>query len=355
MQPASPCHDRQLWLGVVWKALFSSMNVRKPKKIRENTSAISSLCKLNRLMPGGAFWRALLWLTAAVIFIPGLPGKADVVVFDNVSDFENGVFGAGATSTGSTPNTFMGDGYMLLPGTTNITGFDIFPVNLTSTTYSGLELTIYVWGNVNTGTVNSGSPAFANLLASYTFTASGPFDPGFYYPFEGSPAGSSPGIILPAPLVIPGTNVGLSFNYQGTVDDVNYASANNLTSLISYGTLPSVGGQFFNGYYRNVNSETSGNFISPLRSLGATDQSLERAGFWQRLGPGAGGQRANSFTFGKQLCQHHVDRQRRGWRYAHLQRGDTADQRGFVRHGPKRHLHSECQFYGDRYLYLQSE
>src|SRR5579863_7586213 len=98
MQPALPRDYRRQWLGVVWKALFSSMNVRKPKKIRENTSAISNLCKLDRLMPGGAFWRVLLWLTAAVIFISVLPGKADVVVFDNVSDFENGVFGAGATS-----------------------------------------------------------------------------------------------------------------------------------------------------------------------------------------------------------------------------------------------------------------
>src|SRR2546430_75532 len=45
-------------------------------------------------------------------------GKAAVVVFDNMSNYENGVSGAAIASTSSTPNYFMGDGYQLTPGTT---------------------------------------------------------------------------------------------------------------------------------------------------------------------------------------------------------------------------------------------
>src|SRR5258706_8109939 len=108
-------------------------------------------------------------LTAAAV------SKA-AVVFDNISNYENSVAGATIAYTGSNPNTFMGDGYSLSPGTTAITGFDIFPVNGSLSNYTGLKITIYVWQNVNTGTVNAGNPAFSSLLATYTLTTSGAFD-----------------------------------------------------------------------------------------------------------------------------------------------------------------------------------
>jgi hypothetical protein len=199
--------------------------------------------------------------------------KAEVV-FDNMSNYEGGDASAHITTTGSTPNTFMGDGYILKAGTINITGFDIFPANLSGTTFTGLKITIYVWGSVNTGTVNAGTPAFGNLLASYTTTVSGNFVSGSYYPFESFPVGSAPGIQLGTPLAISGTNIGISISYQGTTDGVNYGTVNSLTSLISYGTAPSVGSQQFNGYFRNANSEVNGNFTSSLRTLGLTFQSL---------------------------------------------------------------------------------
>ncbi len=198
---------------------------------------------------------------------------ASNLVFDNISSFQNAVPGAVGTSTTSTPNTFMGDGYTLSAGTTAITGFDVFPVNLSGTTFTGLRLNVFVWGGVNTGTVSAFAPAFSSLLGSYSFTATGSFASGFFYSFQGTPAGSGPGLMLPTPLSIPSTTVGLTFNYQGTTDGITFSDVNSLTSLITAGVPPTVGSQVFNGYYRNANSETNGNFTSSLRSLGLTNQS----------------------------------------------------------------------------------
>jgi hypothetical protein len=213
----------------------------------------------------------------AVLILLSFAGlaSAQVVVFDNMSNYEGGNTNANVTATASVPNTFMGDAYNL-GGATSITGFDIFPVNLSGSNYTGLRMTIYVWGTVNTsGTVNSTTPAFGNLLNTYTFTSSGTYNSGFFFPFEGSPVGSAPGITLSSPLTIPNPTVGITFNFQGTYDGVNYFSTNSLTSVISYGLTPTVGSQIFNGYYRNASSENNGNFISSLRQLGGlNNQSL---------------------------------------------------------------------------------
>src|SRR5947208_10036713 len=113
----------------------------------------------------------------------------------------------------------MGGAYNLLSGTTSITGFDVYPVNVSGVNYVGLKLNIFVWGSVNTsGTVNSTTPAFGNLLANYTLTSSGTFNSGFYFPFEGIPNGVTPGITLTTPLAISSSLIGLTFNYQGSTD-----------------------------------------------------------------------------------------------------------------------------------------
>jgi hypothetical protein len=196
------------------------------------------------------------------------------LVFDNMSIFESGSASAGVTATSSTPNTWMGDAYNLAGGATAITGFDIYPVNLSGTAFNALKITIDVWGSVNLGTVNATTPAFGNLLGSYVFTSSGTFNSGFYYNFEGSPNGVNPGVTI-SPLSIPSTQIGLSFNYMGSTDGgVTFFSTNSLTSLISYSNAVSVGSEVFNGYYRNANSEANGNFTSSLRSLGLQGQSL---------------------------------------------------------------------------------
>jgi hypothetical protein len=123
------------------------------------------------------------------------------------------------------------------------------------------------------GAVSAATPAFGNLLASYTLTSAGSFNTGFYFPFESGSPGVTPGISLATPLSVPGT-IGLTFNFQGTTDGVNYVNANNLTSVIATGNPATVGSEVFNGYYRNANSEVNGNFTSALRSLGLNNQSL---------------------------------------------------------------------------------
>ena len=82
----------------------------------------------NLRLLAGKFIRLVGCLLFTCLSLLPAPGRAAVVVFDNASNYENSVAGAVFASTGSTPNTFMGDGYLLTPGTTNITGFDIFPV-----------------------------------------------------------------------------------------------------------------------------------------------------------------------------------------------------------------------------------
>ena len=218
-------------------------------------------------------YRFFILGASSAVLLSSTVAKADVL-FDNMSKFENGDPNANVAVTSSTPNTFMGNAYTLIPGASTITGFDLFPANLTGTTFTGLKLTVYVWGSVNMGTVNGANPAFGDPLATYTQMSSGTFSSGFYYSFEGSPVGSAPGFVLSTPLSIPGNTIGLSFNFQGTTDGSTYNSVNSLTSLITYGVTPSIGNQIFNGYYRNANSEANGNFTSSLRSLGQQNQSL---------------------------------------------------------------------------------
>jgi len=211
---------------------------------------------------------------ACIVLATSLGARADLV-FDNMTTYESGNTNAHIAATGSTPNTFMGGAYTLASGKTAITGFDVFPANLSGSNYTGLRMNIFVWGSVNTsGTVNGTTPAFGNLLASYTFTSSGSFNTGFFFPFEGSPVGSGPGVTLGTPLAISSTTIGITFNFQGTYDGVNYFSTNSLTSIIGYGVPPTVGSQVFNGYYRNAAGESDGNFTSSLRSLGFQNQSL---------------------------------------------------------------------------------
>jgi hypothetical protein len=197
------------------------------------------------------------------------------LLFDNVSAYEAGTLGAAVTDTTSTPNTFMGDGYVLATGASDITGVDLYPVNLTSSNYRGLLLAVYIWGEVNTGTVSASSPAFGDLLGTYSLQSAGTYLKGKYYPFEGSPPGSSPGVTFSSPVQLDGVStIGITFEYEGTTNGTNYNTANNLTSLISYGAPATVGSNVFNGYYRNANSETNGNFTSTLRTLNNSDQSV---------------------------------------------------------------------------------
>ncbi len=218
--------------------------------------------------------RSFVFAGACALTLVSTASQA-VVVFDNVSAVQAATPGATITSTGSTPNTFIGDAYTLTAGTTQITGFDVFSGNLSGVTYTALKLNVYVWGGVNLGAASVATPAFSTLLGSYTFnSAAGSYASGFYYSFQNAVPGSAPALLLAAPIAVPGTAVGITINVQGTTDGLTYASANSLTSMITTGVPATVGSNVFNGYYRNAASETNGNFTSTLRSLGLTNQSM---------------------------------------------------------------------------------
>ncbi len=177
--------------------------------------------------------RTVLNIAASVLilFTAATSHAGDIVVFDNLSNSRS------FTSTSSVPNTFMGNGYKLSAGTTNISGFELNPVNLSGTSFTSLQTTIFVWGTVNTtGTVDAATPAFNNLLGTYVLTQSGAYTSGYYFPTT---------ISLSTPLSITSPTIGLSFNYQGSTDGVHYSSVDKLTSLISYGTAPTAGSQLF--------------------------------------------------------------------------------------------------------------
>jgi hypothetical protein len=216
-------------------------------------------------------------LLAGMAAISGI-ANADTLLFDNMSLYEAGTPNVSVSATSSTPNTFMGGAYNLASGASSITGFDLYPVNLSGTGFNALRITIYVWDTVNMGTVNATTPAFSGLLASYTVTSTGSFNSGFFFPFEGSPNGVTPGLTLASALPISDNQIGLTFNYQGSTDGgATYNSVNSMTSLISVGTIEptSVGSRVFDGYYRNANGEIDGNFTSSLRALsGASNQTL---------------------------------------------------------------------------------
>lgn len=217
------------------------------------------------------------FLYAGVLAL-GLSAAAShaAVVFDNMTAVQSGAAGAVLTAVSNAPNSFMGSAYVLAAGTTAITGFDLFPANATAaTTFTNLKLNIYVWDTVNLGTVNAATPAFGNLLGSYSFTsAAASFVNNQYYAFEAD-GESTPGLALASALMLTDTTIGLSVNVQGSTDGgLTYASFNGLSSPLSYGVEPTVGTEVFNGYYRNSNSETNGNFTTPTRSLGQPYQSL---------------------------------------------------------------------------------
>jgi hypothetical protein len=200
-----------------------------------------------------------------------------VVVFDNISAFEAAAPGAGGTGTSSSPNTFMGDAYTLAAGTTQITGIDLLPFYAGTSTviYNGLKVNFYIWGTVNTGTVSAATPAFSNLLGSYSVTYTGSFQSGFYYSLESASPGVTPGISLTTPLTVTGPSVGITVNTQGSTDGgLTFATVQNLTSVITYGVPATVGANVFNGYYRNSAGETNGNFTTAVKSLGLTNQSV---------------------------------------------------------------------------------
>jgi len=94
---------------------------------------------------------------------------AQTLIFDNMTDAENGANGAVGVYAGGSGTDVVGGIYTLPTGTTALTGFDFTVVNGTSAEVDNLQVNLYVWGGVNTTTaVTSSTPAFSDLLGEYT-------------------------------------------------------------------------------------------------------------------------------------------------------------------------------------------
>lgn len=209
---------------------------------------------------------------AAILSIGTRAAHAQSLLFDNLSNYENGVSGAKNTWT---PTKGAGDPFTLLLGATTITGFDLYALNDATSSYSAYRINIYVWGSVNTsGTVNASTPAYSNLLGNYTFTYNSSFGGLADKYFQSATPGVTPGITLSTPLAIPGNTVGFEVNYQGSTDGMTFSSSTLLTSYVTYGTAPTVGSQVFNGYYNSGRTEPDGNFTSAPVTFGYSNLGL---------------------------------------------------------------------------------
>ena len=159
--------------------------------------------------------------------------------------------GASAAYTVGNADTFEGDGYTLAAGTTDLSGFDFYPINGTAaTTFTNIQVNLYVWGTVNTTTTPSATtPAFSNLISHITGVAtfaSPGLQPGYIGLLGGTTPSTTGDFTLSTPLSIPSSTVGITINYQGSTDNgATYSSVQTLTSYIPYGVPPTVGASLF--------------------------------------------------------------------------------------------------------------
>jgi hypothetical protein len=191
------------------------------------------------------------------------------VDYDNLITIENDTTKTGGFGVTPANDTFIGGAFTLSPKATDITGFDLVGDNMTSTNFTDVEVFVYVWGTVNTGTVDTSHPAFSNLLNEYGYDL-GPAAANSVIDLQYLP-GAIPDLPVSPALQLSGsTTIGLTVNYMGSTDNVNYASVTGLTSYLSESLPPSPGSNPLPGFYRNNATETDGNFVSALRNVGNT-------------------------------------------------------------------------------------
>jgi MYXO-CTERM domain-containing protein len=209
------------------------------------------------------------FVSASVVALSAASLAQADIVFNNVIAPPGGT-SPGYNASTSNPNTFMGGRFQLAAGTNRIDSIAVTAGNLTTGAISYLRATVYVWDNINTGTVSSTDPAFSGLLGTYSadfnLTAA-PLAASTFNLFE---------ITLgKAGLNIADTLIGITVNLQSSADGVTFSSLQNLTSIVTHGVPAFVGSNPVNGFYRNAGGETNGNFNSGLRSIsGLTNQNI---------------------------------------------------------------------------------
>jgi len=209
----------------------------------------------------------LVIAAAAVLSTIVLSGKANAqsLIFDNLSAFETDAPGAAAAYDPGPGETIVGGNFSLPGGTISLSGFDVAVINDSATTVPDLQVNIYVWGSVNTGPFSSTTPAFSNLLGSYSTDLAVNLAQGDYKTLQSGEPGANPGIALATPLMIPvgTTGIGVSYGFESssTLNGV-YAPKTGLTSLVTYGVPPTtdLSGSYYPYFFYNTGGETNGNF-----------------------------------------------------------------------------------------------
>jgi hypothetical protein len=256
--------------------------------------------------------------SAAGLLVPIAVANADLV-FDNASgpltntsaNFSSGVGGLYSSST-NIADTFIGGVIKPAAGTSEIYGFEAFPINLTSaTTFTDIKLNVYFWGTVNpsvaSGLVSTSTPAFSNLLGEESAVVDYAADGATGLPPDsiGTPGGASAdpaddpygAFILSNPIAVPvNSSIGVTVNCQGSTDGGNtYNSIQMLTTPISYNAPPTNGSTGVNGNFRNRynsghgtaigSAETNGNFVTNLINNGLTDNTGPLLRLYGVVGP----------------------------------------------------------------------
>lgn len=226
-------------------------------------------------MISSKFSRSLLLL--AMLAFPAVSRLSATTILDTVTNASNFTF------TGSTPRTYMGDGFTNTSLNANsriaVTDISVFLVSATAQTYTDVLARIQFYNSYDPNALsvfsNPAGPLLTIDLGMQTFAAN------TIYQFN---------ITLPTPtsITLMGNNFGFAQNFQGsTVIGVAPADTTNLTSLITYNTGATgfaagqitTGGAPNYGYYRNASGRTDFNFIgnsgtTDQRSLGFANQGI---------------------------------------------------------------------------------
>jgi len=209
--------------------------------------------------------KSTFWFTVALTLLGGQGTARAGIVYDSET-------GAALGFTGSTPRTFMGQGFTVADpgGPVEITSMSLVLVAATAVNFAATRINVEFWDNFN----SASSPVFSNPLGVNSFST-GPIITAGATAFTFI-------LTFGSPIPLTGlTNHGIAVNWQsdaggtGTfIDDTNLTAALRVSG--SSNILPGANTSPNSGYYRNASGETDLNFqSSDARTLsGVTNGGL---------------------------------------------------------------------------------
>lgn len=146
--------------------------------------------------------------------------------------------------------------------------------NIAAGSYTSTRIRVQFWGGYDP-TATGATPVFSNPLTT-SAGAAAPlvFTTGVFNPT--APTNTNFTLTINGAITLPaGANLGVTVNWQGSTDGINFTDDDNLTTALRNPATSSaiaVGTNLTpdSGYYRNAGSETDFNFLaSSARNLGA--------------------------------------------------------------------------------------